>query len=217
MKSESLAYKAYTEIRRKILSAQIAPNTRLKEDFWAKKLQVSRMAIRETLTRLLGEQLVTLGPKGGYFVSSLTPDDVAQIRELREILELGAIRLASQKITKDQINRLEKICKDFTSMVEQGYYAGACEADLKFHETLMECSGNSKLVNTYMNSHIPLFHQRLTKSNNSENDYELTDKEHRAIVKALKEKNLEQAEKVMKAHFARGAAMIDAVFDPMLQ
>ena len=168
------------------------------------------MGIRETLTRLLGEQLVTLGPKGGYFVSSLRPEDVVQIRELREVLELGAIRLACDKINKDQILRLEKICEDFTSMVEQGYFAGACEADLKFHETLMECSGNEKLVHTYINSHIPLFHQRLTKS--SENDYELTDKEHRAIVKALKEKNAGQAEKILKLHFARGAKMIDVDF-----
>ena len=217
MKNDSLAHKAYTEIRRKILSAQISPKTRLKEDFWARKLSVSRMAIRETLTRLLGEQLVTLGPKGGYFVNSLTSEDIGQIRELREILELGALRLAHEKITRDQIGRLEKICKDFTAMVEQGYYAGACEADLKFHETLMECSGNNKLVQTYINSHIPLFHQRLTKSNTSENDYDLTDKEHRAIVKALKEKKLEEAERVMKLHFARGAILIDADFDQQLQ
>jgi hypothetical protein len=60
MKSDSLALKAYTEIRKKILSAQISPKTRLKEDYWANKLKVSRMAIRETLTRLLGEQLVML-------------------------------------------------------------------------------------------------------------------------------------------------------------
>lgn len=213
MKNESLAYKAYTEIRRKILSAQISPKTRLKEDYWAKKLAVSRMAIRETLTRLLGEQLVTLGPKGGYFVNSLTSHDITQIRELREILELGALRLGHKKISKEQIVKLEKICNDFTSMVEQGYFAGACEADLKFHECLMECSGNEKLLQAYINSHIPLFHQRLTKSNNSENDYELTDKEHRGIVKALKDENLEQAEKIMKVHFARGATMIDANFD----
>ena len=215
MKSDSLALKAYTEIRKKILSAQISPKTRLKEDYWATKLNVSRMAIRESLTRLLGEQLVTLGPKGGYFVSSLKPEEVVQIRELREVLELGAIRLACVKINKEQIQRLEKICEDFSSMVEQGYFAGACEADLKFHETLMECAGNEKLVHTYINSHIPLFHQKLTKS--SENDYELTDKEHRAIVKALKEKNAEQAEKIMKLHFARGAKIIDVDFDQPVQ
>ncbi|HEY9489215.1 MAG TPA: GntR family transcriptional regulator [Chryseosolibacter sp.] len=210
MKNESLAFKAYTEIRKKILSAQISPNTRLKEDFWAKKLSVSRMAIRETLTRLLGEQLVSLGPKGGYYVNSLTAEDIVQVRELREILELGALRLAYDKMTKEQIGRLEKICKDFTAMVDQGYFAGACEADLKFHETLMEYAGNEKLLQTYINSHIPLFHQQLVKS--AENDYDLTDKEHRAIVKALKEKNLEQAEKALKKHFARGAEMIDKDF-----
>lgn len=210
MKHESLALRAYTEIRRKILSAQIAPKTRLKEDFWARKLLVSRMAVRESLTRLLGEQLVTLGPKGGYFVTSLTADDIIQIRELREILELGALRLAREKISRDQIGRLEKICHEFTAMVEQGYYAGACEADLKFHETLIECSANEKLMQIYINSHIPLFHQRLTKTNNSEDDYGLTDQEHRAIVKALKDKKFEDAEKVMKMHFSRGAVMLDA-------
>lgn len=215
MKSDSLALKAYTEIRKKILSAQISPKTRLKEDYWATKLNVSRMAIRETLTRLLGEQLVTLGPKGGYFVSSLSPEEVVQIRELREVLELGAIRLACDKISKEQILRLEKICKDFTAMVEQGYFAGACEADLKFHEALMECSGNEKLLQTYINSHIPLFHQRLTQS--SEDDYELTDKEHRAIVKALKEKDSDRAEKIMKLHFARGASIIDVDFGQAVQ
>jgi len=209
MKSESLAHKAYTELRRKILSAQIPPKTRLKEDFWAKKLSVSRMAIRETLTRLLGENLVTLGPKGGYFVNSLTAEDIVQIRELREILEIGALRLACEKITKEQIARLEKICKDFSTMVEQGYYAGACEADLRFHETLIECTGNEKLLRTYTNSHIPLFHRQLAKSSSSEGDYELTDKEHRAIVKALAERNFAQAEEVMRKHFARGANMIE--------
>ena len=209
MKTESLAHKAYTELRKKILSAQIPPDTRLKEDYWAKKLGVSRMAVRETLTRLLGEQLVSLGAKGGYFVNSFNQQDMSQIRELREILEIGALRLAHEKITKDQVARLEKICKDFTSMVEQGYFAGACEADLKFHETLMEFSGNEKLFQLYINSHIPLFHKQLTQNSNSEDDYELTDKEHRAIVKALKDKDLVLAEKVMRMHFSRGAKMID--------
>jgi DNA-binding GntR family transcriptional regulator len=205
MKSESMALKAYTELRKKILTIQVSPDTRLKEDFWAKQLSVSRMAIREALTRLLGEGLVTLGPKGGYFVTSIIKEDITQIRELREILELGAISIACAKITKEQITKLEKICDAFTSMIEQGFFAGANEADLKFHETLMECSGNKKLIHAYLSSHIPLFHQQITKNTHPDNDYEQTDKEHRAIVKALKGKNFELAKKNMQAHFARGA------------
>ena len=208
MKSESMAFKAYTELRKKILTIQVSPDTRLKEDFWAKKLSISRMAIREALTRLLGEGLVILGPKGGYFVTSLTHEDISQIRDLREILELGAISLACKKITEEQVAKLEKICAAFSSMIEQGFFAGANEADLKFHETLMECSGNKKLLQTYLSSHIPLFHQQLTKMTHTENDFELTDKEHRAILEALKVKNVDLAKKNMQAHFTRGATLL---------
>lgn len=45
MKVDSLALKAYTEIRKKILSQQLSANKGLKEDEWASKIEVSRMAI----------------------------------------------------------------------------------------------------------------------------------------------------------------------------
>jgi DNA-binding GntR family transcriptional regulator len=208
MKNESQALKAYEDIRRKILTSQMPPGTRLKEDFWAKKLEVSRIAIREALTRLLGEGLVTLGKKGGFFIGTMTAADIHEIRELREILELGALRLAIAKMTRSHVEALEKICDDFSSMVSKGYFSGACEADIKFHETLVEFSGNEKLIRTYRHSHIPLFHQKLTKTHQSLNDYDLTDREHRMILKCLKEKNLVLAEKAMIQHFARGESAL---------
>ncbi|HEV7779743.1 MAG TPA: GntR family transcriptional regulator [Chitinophagaceae bacterium] len=206
MKTDSLANRVYSDIRRKILTNQLQPGIRLKEDAWAKKSDVSRMAVREALTRLLGEKLVVVGEKGGYFVKPMTEADVHQIRELREILELGALRLAYKKITKEQIATLEKICDDFTSMAKQGYFSGACEADIKFHETLMESAGNEKLMESYQSSHIPLFHLKMGQSQLFMDDYDLTDKEHRQIVKALKSKNLKLAEETMVKHFARGEA-----------
>jgi DNA-binding GntR family transcriptional regulator len=208
MKSDSLANKAFVELRKKILSNQLLPNTRLKEDEWAKKVGVSRMAVREALTRLLGEGLLVMGEKGGYFVKPLLPSDVHEIRELREILELGALRLAFKKMTKDQYSVLEKICDDFTLMVKKGYYSGALEADVKFHETLVEYSANKKLMQVYMSSHIPLFHQKLGQTQVGMDDYEQTDKEHRQILNALKDKNLKQAEQTMMKHFARGEAAV---------
>jgi DNA-binding GntR family transcriptional regulator len=208
MKSDSLASKAFLEIRKKILSNQFQPNTRLKEDEWAKKTGVSRMAVREALTRLLGEDLVMLGEKGGYYTKPLLPEEIHEIREFREVMELGAIRLAAKKMGKEQISNLEKICDDYTAMVKNGYYNGALEADMKFHETLVEYSGNTKLLRVYRNSHIPLFHQKLFKSQSTVNDYEQTDAEHRKIVKALKEKKLNVAEEMLSKHFARGEAVV---------
>jgi DNA-binding GntR family transcriptional regulator len=207
MKKNSLSNKAYTEIRTKILSSQLPSNTRLKEDLWAQKLDVSRMAIREALTRLLGEGLVSLGEKGGYFVRVLSASDVHEIKELREILELGALRLAIHKIDEKSIQKLEKICDDFSIMTRNEYYNGALEADMKFHESLIEMAGNKKLQQLYQSSHIPLFHQRLGQTQQSINDYALTDNEHRQIVKALKIKNLKLAQETLSKHFARGEAI----------
>jgi len=208
MKVDSLASKAFLEIRRIILSSQLSPHTRLKEDEWAKKLGVSRMAVREALTRLLGEDMLVLGEKGGYYTKPLLPVEIHEIRELREVLELGAMRLAYKKMTKDQFGKLEKICDDYLAMIKNGYFNGALEADMKFHETLVEFSGNKKLLQVYRSSHIPLFHQKLGKSQIGIDDHEQTDAEHRQIIKALKDKKLELAEATMIKQFTRGAATL---------
>jgi DNA-binding GntR family transcriptional regulator len=213
MKTDSLSLKAYTEIRRKILSQQISANTRVKEDEWALKIGVSRMAIREALNRLLGEGLLKVGEKGGYFVKPMTVEDIKLIRELREILELGALSLAFDKITPEEIRQLEKICDDFSMMTSQGYISGTCEADIKFHETLMKCAHNEKLLHIYTSSHIPLFHEKIGKALSALDDYEQTDKEHRLIVKALKTRNLKLAEETLRGHFERGlSAVLDLDF-----
>ncbi len=208
MKVDSLASKAFNEIRKKILSKQLTENTRLKEDEWAKNTGVSRMAVREALTRLLGEGLVILGEKGGYYIKPLLASEVLDIRELREIMELGAIRLACKKMEQEQFTILEKICDDFSDMVQKGYYNGALEADMKFHETLVEFAGNNKLLQVYRSSHIPLFHQKLGNSQTGTDDYGQTDAEHRQIVKALKEKNLKLAQQTLIQHFSRGEKVI---------
>jgi DNA-binding GntR family transcriptional regulator len=204
MKEDSISNKAYTELRKKILSNQLTSGMRLKEDEWAQKLEANRMAIREALTRLLGEQLIVQGEKGGFFVKTLTMEDSHKIRELREILEIGALRLAIQKIDADGVAKLERICDDFTSMVERGYLGGACEADVKFHETLIECAGNVKLVDLYKASNIPLFHQKLGKTQTHVDDYELTDHEHREIVAGIKARDLKRAEEALTKHLIRG-------------
>lgn len=204
MREDSLSDRAYAELRRKILSNQLLSGSRLKEDEWSRKLDVNRMALREALTRLQGEQLLTKGEKGGFFIKTLSSEDIRDIRELREILETGAIRLLIEKITEEQLAELERICDDFTSMYERGYFSGACEADVKFHETLIDYAGNKKLSGAYFTSNIPLFHQKLGLTQTHMDDYEQTDSEHREIVKALRIKDLALAENTLITHLVRG-------------
>lgn len=204
MKEESLAGKVYVEIRSKVLSNQLVPGSRLKEDVWAKRMAVSRVAVREALNRLFGEGMLEKGERGGYFVKTMNIDDFRQIRELREVLELGALRIAFEKASESDIEELEKICDDFTSMVKNGYFGGACEADVKFHETLFNIAGNEKLKHIYVSSNIPIFHLKLGRSSTFMDDYEQTDREHRQLLDAFKRRDLNLAEEVLVRHLLRG-------------
>ena len=186
------------------MSNHLVSGIRLKEDYWATYLNVNRMAVREALNRLLGENLVVFGEKGGFFVKSLTPEDVKEIREVREIIELGALRLVFQKQNQNDITLLEEICDDFTTMFKREYFEGACEADVRFHEKMIELSGNEKLMQIYQLSNIPLFHQKLGHTQVHMSDYEHTDQEHREIVDAIKNKDLTKAEEMLKKHLLRG-------------
>lgn len=204
MKEDSLSYKAYLEIRKKILSNQLVGGARLIESFWADKLSVSRVAIREAFMRLAGEQLVEFGGKGGCFVKKMTADDIKDIRELRELLEVGALKILFTKRDKAVIKELELICDDFSSMVEKGYYGGACEADVRFHEKIIESTGNERLLHIYQNSNIPLFHLKLGNALSHMDDYKQTEVEHRKIVEYLKEGKLKESIDTLLEHLDRG-------------
>ncbi len=204
MKEESQAGRAYSEIRKQILSNQLGSGTRLKEDEWSKRLEINRSGIREALTRLTGEQLLVSGEKGGFFVRPFTIEDLTDTSQLRELLEVGALQLAIAIITPEKLDEMEATCDDFSAMIAKGYFGGALEADMRFHELLIEASGNQKLKNVYKISNIPLLHQKVGKFHTHVNHYRLTDKEHRQIVKALRDKDLKLATETLVAHLRRG-------------
>ena len=204
MKEDSLAYKVYLEVRKKILSSQLAGGARLVESAWADKMAVSRVAVREAFMRLAGESLVEFGEKGGCFVKKMTVEDVKDIRELRELLEIGALKILFSKKSKELIEDLELICNDFSDMDSKGYYGGACEADVRFHERIIEGTCNSRLIAIYKNSNIPLFHMKLGAIMGQMEDYLDTEKEHRAIVDALKADDWNKAYTTLVHHLDRG-------------
>jgi len=195
---------AYSELRRRILILELAPNERLKEEAWSEKLSVSRAAIRESLTRLQGEGLVYAGQRGGFFVTEMTERDVHEFRELREVLETAAFRLACERATNQQVKEIIETCDDFANMVQKGYMTGACEADLRFHRLLVAASGNSRFLQVYQKSNIPLFQMKLGRSMDFLHDLAETEREHRAIADALKKRDADKGVELLKTHFNRG-------------
>jgi DNA-binding GntR family transcriptional regulator len=195
---------AYKELSHRILILEIAPNDRIVELLWAKKLGVNRSAVRESLTRLLGEGLVFQGRKGGIFAKELTDAEIHEIREVREILETAAFSSACDRATAKQVKEIEETCNDFANFVKKGYFTGAHEADLRFHHLLMAASGNSRLVLLYERAHIPLFQRKAALARAPVEDFIQTEKEHRSILEALKKRDKKQGMQQLRNHFNRG-------------
>lgn len=203
-KERTQAEQAYNELSHRILILEIPPNDRIKEEFWSKKLGVSRSAIRESLTRLLGEGIVRAGERGGFFVSEMSEEEIREIRELREILETAAFSLACDRATPEQVTEIEETCADFLNFVNKNYLTSAHEADLRFHKLLIKASGNSRLVQLYRRSHIPLFHRKMTRAQINLEDFLQTEREHRMILDSLQRKDKKGGTELLRAHFRRG-------------
>ncbi len=206
MAERTQAAQAYNELSRRILILEIPPGERIIEEVWGEKLGVNRSAIREALTRLLGEGLVRQGERGGFFVSEMTDAEVRELREVREALETAAFELACDRATAQQIKELAETCDDFGTFVRKGYQTAAHEADLRFHHLLMAASGNARLAQLYERSRIPLFHRKVMRGGRAHpEDFELTEREHRAILDALRKRDKKGGVEQLKAHFNRGA------------
>ncbi|RYF25942.1 MAG: FCD domain-containing protein [Flavobacteriales bacterium] len=123
---------------------------------------------------------------------------------LGQVFKRKRTKILFAKKDKQVVKELELICNDFSEMVEKGYYGGACEADVKFHEKMIESSGNDRLISMYKNSNIPLFHMRLGAVMDQMEDYQDTDREHREIVKGLATDNWELSHSSLVRHLYRG-------------
>ena len=198
------ADQAYNALSHRILILEIPPDERIVEEFWAEKLGVNRSAIREALTRLLGEGLVRRGARGGFFVSEMSEAEIHEIREVREILETAAFVLACERATPKQLKEIAETIDDFSHFVKKRYSTAAHEADLRFHHLLMAASGNARLAQLYERSRIPLFQRKAARARLHPEDFELTEKEHRGILEALRRKDKKRGVEQLRAHFNRG-------------
>lgn len=104
-----LKEKSYHSIKKKIFSFELKPGEIFFETELSKKLGVSRTPVREALNKLEQEGLIKRRPNRGYSVVDLTASEIEDLYELREALEIMALRAAAKKAQKQDWIRLEKI------------------------------------------------------------------------------------------------------------
>jgi DNA-binding GntR family transcriptional regulator len=137
------------EVRKQILSGDLAPGTKLGETELAEEFGVSRGPVREALRELARDGLAVDLPRRGTFVTEPTAADLEELYVVREALEVAAARLAIAKGHDKDLRRL----RDKSAAVDKAYaeqdLVKAWQADLDFHKTLFELAGNRRMIRMY--------------------------------------------------------------------
>jgi DNA-binding GntR family transcriptional regulator len=135
--------KVYEYLYDEIVNNRIKPGSALSEVEIAKTLQSSRSPVREALMVLENEGLVWRYPGRGCFVREITMRDIAEIFELRILLETTALRRSCQYIDPGALAYVEQKLLSLEGNISPAAYY---EADRLFHELIWENCGNARLV-----------------------------------------------------------------------
>src|SRR6266851_866036 len=145
----TLSQRAHTFLRDEILSNRLPPGTELQEVALSEQLGVSRGPIRDAIGRLAAEGLVTVRPRRGAVVRLLSKDEFLELYQVREALEIMAVRLAVPRLGADDFTALQALIDAMSRHAERGEVTEFFEANVAFHAYLLEASGNGKLQELY--------------------------------------------------------------------
>jgi len=125
-------------LRRAVVEGELAPGQRVLQDEVAERLGVSLAPVREALRVLEQEGQVTYKPRRGYYVTELRVEDLAEIYELRRVLEERAVRRALPSLDDDALERVGVAAADCLRAAQNGEVAAELAANRRFHFGLLE-------------------------------------------------------------------------------
>jgi DNA-binding GntR family transcriptional regulator len=195
----SLNQKAYIEIRRRILNGELSVETPLSEYQLADELELSRTPVREAVKRLEREGLVQSIPNRGTFVAELTVRDISEIYQVREQLEGFAARIAAETMSDESIKRLEEEISILNTLATDGHLIEVVESDIRLHKHIIASTQNSRLIEL-LGTLDDQMHRVRALFPRSSQWLEATLADHANIVKAIKARDGDAAEKAMKTH-----------------
>lgn len=137
-------------LRGAILEGKLPPGARLVEARVAGEMQVSRAPVREAIRALTDEGLVTVQPRRGASVVTISAQDVWEVYTLRAALEIHAFRLAQKRITPSQRSHLGSLVDKMRRAASEGNSDVLSKLDVEFHESVVRASGNARLLRAWM-------------------------------------------------------------------
>jgi len=197
MKKESLKTQAYYIIKEKIVTCEYAPNSMINEEILRNQVGASRTPIRDALSRLEQEGLITILPKKGILVSGLSISDINMIFEVRMLFEPYALRNYGHALSEEVLLGL---FSELAAQLEGKEHDRFYDIDDRLHKTIVDTIPNRFLLQTYDLIHTQNLRYRIMTGQDQADRIVETAKEHMDIVKACLRRDWEAAAKSMAEH-----------------
>lgn len=188
-----------------IYAGEFAPGDEVNEAVLAGRFGVSRGPVREAVRRLQGIGLVTREPYMRATVVRLTAAQVRELFEMREALEGMACRLAAQRMSDADLDRF---AVDLDAARAKRLAARGRAPDFDFHERVIRASGNARITNALCGDLYHLLRVYRRRSGAVRERSDEAHAEHWQILRALRARDGELAESLMRAHVARAAVKL---------
>jgi phosphonate utilization transcriptional regulator len=199
VQSNSLTMLVQREVERMILAGELTVGERVNESALAARFRVSRGPVREALRGLEESGLLRLEKNRGVFVREISVGEADEIYDLREALdELVGERLAKrfEPAARKAVHALLDEMDKATAKADAAAYH---MLNLQFHDTLVEATGNAKLIATYRRL-IKELHLFRLKGLTAGGGLPVSNDEHRAIVKVIESGDADAAGRRMRDH-----------------
>ncbi len=219
MAKTNLKTLAYKTIREKIVSCQYAPGTYLNEEILTEELKIGRTPIRDALSRLEQEGLVTIKPKKGITVTGLSLKDVNMIFEIRKLYEPYILKNYGNVLPEDKLH--EFYC-DFSRKGKDDKCFQDCrhfyERDAAFHQMIVDTCPNIYMRQNYASIQTQNERFRFMTGDISESRLADTCSEHVAVIVPCLEKDWDTAVEKLAYHLEESKkSTFQLIFDSIDQ
>ncbi|MDQ0285317.1 DNA-binding GntR family transcriptional regulator [Desulfofundulus luciae] len=188
----------FESLREAIIQGRLKPGERLMEIQLAEEMGVSRTPVREAIRKLELEGFVVMVPRKGAYVAGISVKDIVDVFEVRAALEALAAGLAAERITEEELEELERALVK-TYEVSSHDLEALVETDTRFHELIYKASRNERLVQIITNLADQIQRFRATSlAQPGRTKHAL--EEHKQIVEAISERNVELAQILAREH-----------------
>lgn len=135
----------FRQLRRAIIMGHRQPGERLSVSELTQTYGGGITPVRDALQMLGQEGLVTIKPRSGYFVTSITLKELRDLLEMREVLEIAAVERAAQRVSAEALAELAQVHEGYTGDDDESYDRYTDE-NRNFHFLLAQASGNEALA-----------------------------------------------------------------------